>query len=78
MIGWNIKQSGPREVAQSIKLHLMATNKVQQVHMMPGGEVVVGEGFDDESLVGAYSRSVTVKQLEADLVAANRALRRAA
>ncbi len=78
MIGWNIKVVGTREVAQGIKLHLMATNAVQQVHMLPAGEVVVGEGFADESLVGAYSRSVTVKQLEADLVAASRAMRRAA
>lgn len=78
MIGWNIKQSGTREVAQSIKLHLMATQKVQMVHMLSGGEVVVGEGFADESLVGAYDRTVPVKQLEADLAAAKKEHRRAA
>lgn len=77
MIGWNIKHSGTREVAQSIKLHLMATNKVQQVHMMPEGEVVCGDGYSDDSLVGAYNRTVTVKQLESDLGAANKQRRAA-
>lgn len=72
MSEWNVRRDGIREVANAIKLRLMASKGSVPVYVFPKGEVVIGGDYSDESLLGTYNNFITVREIVADLKEAMR------